>query len=43
MPAPRRQRTRQYVIADLSANYVERFIIDEGNTTHRLEKTMIIT
>jgi hypothetical protein len=36
-PAPRKQRTRQQVIADQSVNYVERFIIDEGHTTHRLE------
>jgi hypothetical protein len=37
-PAPRKQRTRQHVIADQSVNYVERFIIDEGHTTQRLEK-----
>jgi hypothetical protein len=35
---PRKQRTRQHVIADQSVNYVERFIIDDGHTTHRLEK-----
>ena len=28
---PRKQRTRQHVIADQSVNYVERFIIDEGH------------
>jgi hypothetical protein len=33
---PRKQRTRQHVIADQSVNYVERFIIDEGHTTQRL-------
>jgi hypothetical protein len=37
-PAPRKQRTRQHVIADQSVNYVERFIIDEGHTTQRVEK-----
>jgi hypothetical protein len=30
---PRKQRTRQHVIADQSVNHVERFIIDEGHTT----------
>ncbi len=34
--APRKQRTRQHIIADQSVNYVERFIIDEGHTTQRL-------
>jgi hypothetical protein len=38
MSAPRKQRTRQHVIADQSVNYVERFIIDEGHTTQPLEK-----
>lgn len=37
-PAPRKRRTRQHVIADQSVNHVERFIIDEGHTTLRLEK-----
>lgn len=37
-PAPRKQRTRQHVIADQSVNYVERFVIDEGHTAQRLEK-----
>jgi hypothetical protein len=36
-PAPRKQRTRQHVIAAQSANYVERFIVDEGHTAQRLE------
>jgi hypothetical protein len=36
-PAPRKQRTRQHVIADQSVNYVERFVIDEGHTVQRLE------
>src|SRR5438270_13811830 len=35
-PTPRKQRTRQHIIADQSVNYVERFIIDEGHTTQRL-------
>lgn len=35
-PAPRKQRTRQHVIAAQSANYVERFILDEGHTAERL-------
>src|SRR5947209_11204507 len=38
MFAPRKRRTRQHVIADKSVNHVERFIIDEGHTTQRLEK-----
>jgi hypothetical protein len=33
---PRKQRTRQHVIADQSVNHVERFIIDEGHTAQRL-------
>lgn len=36
--APRKQRTRQHVIADQGVNYVERFIIDEGHTAQRVEK-----
>src|SRR3954451_18567554 len=35
---PRKQRTREHVIADQSVNHVERFIIDEGHTAQRLEK-----
>ena len=38
MFGPRKQRTRQHVIADQSGNHVERFIIDEGHTAQRLEK-----
>jgi Domain of unknown function (DUF4365) len=34
----RKRRTRRHVIADQSVNFVERFIIDEGHTTQRLEK-----
>jgi hypothetical protein len=33
---PRKRRTRQHVIADLSVNYVERFIIEAGHTAQRL-------
>jgi hypothetical protein len=33
---PRKQRTRQHVIADQSLNHVERFIIDEGHAAQRL-------
>jgi hypothetical protein len=36
--APRKQRTRQHIIADQSVNYVERFILDEGHTAQRVEK-----
>src|SRR5215468_1494947 len=35
---PRKQRTRQHVIADQSVNHVERFIIDGGHTAQRQEK-----
>jgi hypothetical protein len=34
---PRKQRTREHVIADQSVNHVERFIIDEGHTAQRVE------
>ena len=33
--APRKQRTRQHIIADLSLNYVERIILDEGHSVER--------
>jgi hypothetical protein len=36
MLAPRKQRTRQHVIADQSVNYVERTILDAGHTAQRL-------
>jgi hypothetical protein len=29
---PRKQRTRQHVIADLSVHYVEGFIVEAGHT-----------
>ena len=38
VPTPRKQRTRQHVIADQSVNYAERFIIDEGHTTQELDR-----
>ena len=34
---PRKRRTREHVIADLSVNHVERFIIDEGHTAQRVD------
>jgi hypothetical protein len=34
---PRKQRTRQHVIADLSVHYVEAFILEAGHTTQQLE------
>jgi hypothetical protein len=36
VPGPRKQRTRQHVIADLSVHHVERFILEQGHTAHRL-------
>ncbi|MCI0459872.1 MAG: DUF4365 domain-containing protein [Gemmataceae bacterium] len=34
--APRKQRTRGHIIADLSVHHVERFILEEGHTAQRL-------
>jgi hypothetical protein len=34
---PRKQRTRQHVIADLSVHYVEGFFLEEGHTVQRKE------
>ncbi len=34
---PRKRRTRQHVIAALSVNYVERFVISEGHTSQHVE------
>jgi hypothetical protein len=31
-----KKRTRQHIIADLSVNFVERFIFEEGHTAQRL-------
>ena len=36
-PTPRKERTRQHVIAALSVNYVERFILEEGHVAQRVE------
>jgi hypothetical protein len=36
IPGPRKRRTRQHVIADLSVHHVERFILEQGHTAHRL-------
>jgi hypothetical protein len=36
MFVPRKQRTRQHVIADLSINYVERIILEAGHTVLRV-------
>jgi hypothetical protein len=36
IPGPRKQRTRQHVIADLSVHHVERFILEQGYTAQRL-------
>lgn len=33
---PRKQRTRQHVIADLSIHHVEGFILEEGHVTQRV-------
>ena len=33
---PRKRRTRQHVIADLSVHHVEGFILEEGHTVQRL-------
>src|SRR5271169_4953948 len=33
---PRKQRTRQHVIADLSVHHVEGFILEDGHTAQRL-------
>src|SRR5262249_7840727 len=35
---PRKQRTREHVIADQSVNHVERFIIDEGHTAQQFDR-----
>src|SRR4051794_22637177 len=34
-PLPRKRRTREHVIADLSVNYVERFVLEAGHAVHR--------
>jgi hypothetical protein len=35
---PRKQRTRQHVIADQSVHHVEGFILDEGHTAQRVDR-----
>src|SRR5262245_2670641 len=34
---PRKQRTRQHVIADLGVHFLEGFILEEGYTARRLD------
>src|SRR5262245_22102092 len=36
--SPRKQRTRQHIIADQSVHHVEGFVIDEGHTAQRVER-----
>lgn len=36
IPGPRKRRTRQHVIADLSVHHVEGFVLEEGHTVQRL-------
>ena len=36
IPGPRKRRTRQHVIADLSVHYVEGVILEAGHTAQRL-------
>jgi hypothetical protein len=36
--APRKQRTREHVVADLSVHHVEGFVLAEGHTAQRLER-----
>lgn len=36
MPGPRKRRTREHVIADMSVNYVERFVLRCGWTVQRI-------
>ena len=35
-PSPRKRRTREHVIADLSVNYVERHVLLAGHTAPRI-------
>ena len=34
-PLPRKRRTREHVIADLSVNHVERIILEAGHAVQR--------
>jgi hypothetical protein len=36
LTGPRKRRTRQHIIADLSAHYVQQFILEEGHTAQCL-------
>ncbi len=36
--APRKQRTREHIIADLSVHHVEGFILEEGHTVQTVER-----
>jgi hypothetical protein len=38
MLGPRKWRTRQHVIADLSVHHVEGFVLEEGHTVERVAK-----
>lgn len=38
IPVPRKQRTREHVLADLSLNHVERVMLDAGHTTLRVSQ-----
>lgn len=35
LAVPRKRRTREHVLADLSLNHLERFILEEGHTAQR--------
>ncbi len=35
LPVPRKRRTREHIIADLSVNHLERFILEAGHTAER--------
>lgn len=35
LPVPRKRRTREHIIADLSVNHLERFILEAGQTAER--------
>lgn len=36
LPIPRKRRTREHVIADLSVNFFERILLEAGHTSQRL-------
>jgi hypothetical protein len=35
LPVPRKRRAREHILADLSVNYLERFILEAGHTVER--------